>query len=329
MASPPPVISLILYRFIYNVATNTAGAKLSVNQCLSLFTHGISSCVMVGLKKEALQWWIDNDNLIPNNAIIFDATHLYRLTYSWNLREHSKQALERYWLPDGIKFDSHRHNQAIIMARTFLFVDMLHQGVNVWMIDSDVVFPMDPRGIFLDPKFDCVYMMNIGDFTQDPRNEYPYSYPFLADGRHATINNGVVAARATPSSLKLWEISVDRILNHIHGDPQHPHNQLLFLYGLNLKKEHLEGYPDQGDLGYYKGNVMIYANESDSLPLTIRTVSSSSPYGDGRGGTHSDLQQQVAVHAVGLGGMYARQGMKCEYFKNIGFWYIANEDSCD
>jgi hypothetical protein len=311
-------------RFIYSVATDVSGAKLSANQCASLLTHGVSKCVMVGLTPEAVQWWGDNAEILPSNALFYDASHFYQWAFDWNQRENSRAALEGYLVHPLVSFDKYRHIQAVVLARTLLFVDMLHQGVNVWMLDSDVVFPLDPRNMFLDTNFDCVYMMNIGNFVQEARYEVPYSYPFLTDGRHATVNNGIVASRASESSLKLWQKSVDRVLNHVTGDPQHPHNQLLFTLGLKLEKVSVRGYPNlEGDFGYYQGNAILHVNENDSLSLAVRGVSTASAYNKVG---HDVMLQQVAIHAVGVGGMSSEQGLKCEYFKEIGFWHI--ETSC-
>lgn len=70
----------------------------------------------------------------------------------------------------------------------------------MWMLDS-----VDPSRMFMHPNFDCVYMLNIGNFVQEAPYQVPYLYPFLGAGVHATMNNGIVASRATESSLKLWE----------------------------------------------------------------------------------------------------------------------------
>lgn len=312
--------------FIYNIAGDIPGAKLSMNQCASLLMHNISKCVMIGLTDKTIEWWSNKTKVLPTNAIIYNASHLYQLIFDWNLRENYRQSLEKWWFPTVVSFESHRHVQAVIMTRIFLYVDMLHLGVNVWMIDSDVVFPIDPRQMFFDTKFDCVFMMNKGDYRQAVRHEYPYSYPFLATGqnildKHATINNGIVASRATPSSLKLWKMSVDRVLNHIHGDPQHPQNQLLFMLGLELNKVNVTGYPDlDGDFGYFEGIAMLRVDKVGSLPLVVRTISTTSAYV--KHVSNDTFMQQVAIHAVGRGGMYSNQEIKCKYFKEIGFWYI-------
>lgn len=312
--------------FIYSVATDVSGAKLSSNQCASLFSHNVTKCVMVGLKPKAVQWWKNNMDILPSNAFVYDASHVYEWAYEWNQKENFRWALERYLITPNGSFDNqYRNIQAVVLARTLIFVDMLHHGINVWMIDSDVIFPLDPRRMFLEPNYDCVYMINIGRFNRNVRYEVPYSYPFLIDGRHATMNNGIVASRATEASLKLWQWSFDRVLNHASGDPQHPHNQLLFLLGLTLTKVPVAGYPDlEGDFGYYEGNATLHVRKNDTLSLNVRGVSTASAYNKV---SKEVLLQQVAIHAVGVGGMGQRQGIKCKYFKSIGFW--KSDASCD
>ena len=118
-----------------------------------------------------------------------------------------------------------RQVQAIALSRTFLYLDILHCGVNTWMVDGDVVFPLDPKGLFLNAEMDLVYLLNIGTFRNGIDN---YSYPFLNDGRDATINNGVVSARSSPSVLWFWHQVLDRVLNHGRFNPQHPHNVTRF-----------------------------------------------------------------------------------------------------
>lgn len=188
------------------------------------------------------------------------------------------------------------------------------------MLDSDVVFPLDPRRMFMDPKCDCVYMMNIGNFVQEARYQVPYSYPFLGAGVHATVNNGIVASRASQSSLKLWEKSIDMVLNHVSGDPQHPHNQLLYTLGLRLQKVPVDGYPNLSDrLGYYEGTAILHVNKNDTLPLlVVRAVATAAAYDRA---SVDVVNQQVAIHAVGVGGMGHKQDVKCEFLKKIGFWY--------
>lgn len=306
--------------FIYSVATDITGAKLSANLCSSLLIHGVTKCVMLGLRAEAIQWWAENQASLPTNAHDVDATRFYQWCYDWNQREHYQTALESY-LPGSLSLELYRHIQALNLARNFVFVDMLHEGVNSWMIDNDVVFPLDPNGMFLDGKVDCVYMFNVGNFPQKP--EYPYSYPFLPNGGHGTVNNGVVSSRSTPSALKLWEKHMNLVLNHVIGDPQHPHNQLLFALGLRLERTSVDGYPDlEGNYGYYEGTVEIYVNRSDALPLKVRTVMTGSAY-DSLG----VISQHAAIHAVGIGGMGGLHNKKCEFFKKIGMWYL--EVSCD
>ena len=277
--------------------------------------------MLVGLTAEVLQWWQNNRDIIPVNTIFADAIHVNEWFFNWNQRENSRQALESYLLHPSCSFDKYRRIQSIMLARTFLFIDLLHKGFNVWMLDGDVVFPIDPKRMFLDRNFDCVYMMNVGQFPQGGvRYEVPYSYPFLIGGRHATVNNGIVASRATLAAQKLWEKSIERVLNHVTGDPQHPHNQLLFTLGLNLKKVSVEGYPIlEGDLGYYQGNVSLHEKGSSSLPLTVRTISTVS----GMDQVGIDvINRSVAFHAVGVGGLSAEQGVKCEHLKKIQQWYL-------
>ncbi len=313
-------------RFIYSVATGIPGAKLSANMCSSLLVHGISTCAMVGYASDAVQWWIDNKEVLPSNAVIYDATHQFQWVFDWNQREHSRTGLESYFVSENVTWENYLRIQAVVLARTFLFIDMLHHGTNVWMLDSDVVFPLDPKGMFLDPSKDCVYMMNIGSFNEVVRYEIPYSYPFLTDGRHATINNGIVASRSTPSALKLWEKSMDCVLNHASGDPQHPHNLLLYLLGLRVEKVPVDGYPSlDGDFGYYEGTAVLYVHESETLPLEVRAVSALSAY-DNFGA--DQMEQHTSIHAVGVGGMSHSQGTKCEYLKRIGMWWH-RETSCE
>jgi tartrate dehydratase beta subunit/fumarate hydratase class I family protein len=108
---------------------------------------------------------------------------------------------------------------------------------------------------------------------------------------------------------------LDRVLNHASGDPQHPHNQLLFLLGLTLTKVPVAGYPDLG--GTFGAKLHVHQN--DTLPLHVRGVATASGYDKF---TRKVLLQHVAIHAVGVGGMSHGQGIKCEYFKRIGFWEI-------
>lgn len=288
---------------------------------------------MIGYKHEALQWWKNNAQVLPANAFVYDATQTYEWAYAWNHKENSRTALENYLMV--IDFDKYHSIQALVLARTLLFIDLLHHGINVWMLDSDAVFPLDPKGMFMDPDYDCVYMMNVGDFTQKQRYEVPYSYPFIVGGKaktdrkeqHVTMNNGIVASRATEASLKLWQWSFDRVLNHASGDPQHPHNQLLFLLGLTLTKVPVAGYPDLGGtFGYYEGSAKLHVHQNDTLPLHVRGVATASGYDKF---TREVLLQHVAIHAVGVGGMSYGQGIKCEYFKRIGFWEIGASCSND
>lgn len=114
--------------------------------------------------------------------------------------------------------------------------------------------------------------------------------------------------------------SIDMVLNHVSRDSQHPHNQLLYTLGFRLKKVPVGGYPNLScSLGYYEGSANLHVGKNDTiLPLVVRAVATASAY------NHVNVDvvnQQVVIHAVGIGGMSQKQDVKCEFLEKIGFWY--------
>ena len=147
--------------FIYSVATDIAGAKLSANLCASLWAHKIDRCALVGLSQEAVAWWA-TASLPPNAAFIDMSAHTTWCAALDRIHDYRMQDT-----PASKSYDPvvAKRVQAIALARTFLFVDMLFAPVNVWMLDGDVVFPRDPAPVFLDPNVDMTIPVNVGRFN--------------------------------------------------------------------------------------------------------------------------------------------------------------------
>ena len=69
--------------FIYLVATDLEGAKLSANKCASLRVHGVTNCTMIGCADGATRWWQENESSLPTNVAYYNVSKQYQWFYNW------------------------------------------------------------------------------------------------------------------------------------------------------------------------------------------------------------------------------------------------------
>ena len=253
----------------------------------------------------AVTWWLNHT--LPENAVVIP----FYDEFDWCL------SVDRFVNFRGLSMDINvfRYVQGIILARTFLFLDVLFEGINTWMLDGDITVESDPRLTFLSKDKDINVLINIGKFLQTGKNKKhekyragTYSYPFLDTGggkkAHATLNNGGVSSRYTQAARMFWKKEFFAMFNHEIGDPQHPFNQQLYEWGLVLHK-------NEDSVAFFEGVCRAPVTNEE---VRIRGIVSSGPAGG--------PPTTYLVHAVGVSGITNNQRPKIDWLRAHGFWYL-------
>ena len=305
--------------FIFCVASDLDGALLSANACASFSIQGVSRCVLVGLTDIVRNWWHDQATEVPINMAFHDG----QIHFEWC--KQLKTVSDLYGLP--VDEETFWHIQGVVLYRSFLLLDMLHAGINVWLLDSDVVLTGDPGESFM-ASAGITTLVNFGTFRNIEHRAGAYSYPFMLDhfrnssshdakgvttapdSAHLTLNNGVIAIQSNPITRALLRQVFDRVINGEIGDPQHPFNQLMFELGLQLYKS-----IDREDL--LQGTINIPASFFPGAKvLEFSGIIGATAYED------EDPSSPTIYHAVGISGMSISQRPKIEWFRSKGLLFI-------
>lgn len=304
--------------FIFAVATDSATVDLAINMCYSLLKFGITrGCTIACLNNETLAYFnsLSDIHRIPDNMAALDATEPYEWSYN------------SYYVMDAfgihVNESTFRHVQAVVLTRSLIFMDVLHQDLNVWMLDADTAALTDPHNTFLSDNVDMAVLANNGAYRNQMFRAGPYSFPFYRDTNHCTshfawpdechctLNNGIVSVRHTETMMHFWRTWFDRMLHHDIGDPQHTFNKLLSELGLTLQKRDA-----RQTIFVEQVNTATYVDAlKSSMKFTILGIIAKDAYS-------SDAADSGFVHAVGIGGMADRQNVKETWLKDNGFWFV-------